>query len=385
MDLRSRFPGLSDGWARFDGPAGTQVVDTAIEATADWQRSGANANAHGPFPHADACDRLVHEARTTLGALLGADPAGIVFGASTTANLFHLARALARTLGPGDEIVCTRLDHDANVAPWLTVAAATGATVLMADVDTDTGRLPTAHVVDLIGSRTRWVAVTAASNAVGSLPDVAAISAAAHEVGARVVVDGVHRTPHGPVDVAALGADVYATSAYKWYGPHLGVLWIEPGLLAELRPDKVRPSPDVGPDRFQLGTPAFELIAGTVAAARFLDEVDRTALHTHEMAVFARLLDGLGAIDGLTILGPRDLDDRAPTLAFVVDGLTPGTVARRLADERIAVWDGDYYAVEFFAALGRPEGAVRAGVVGYLVDDDVDRLLEAVDRIASGR
>lgn len=382
MDLRSRFPGLADGWARFDGPAGTQVVDVAIEATAAWQRSGANANSHGPFPHAEACDALVAAARDAVGRLLGADPAGVTFGASTTANLFRLVRAVGRELGPGDEIVCTRLDHDANVAPWLTVAAETGATVHLADIDADMGRLPTENVTRLLGPRTRWVAVTAASNAVGTMPDVAAITAAAHEAGARVVVDGVHRTPHGPVDVTALGADVYATSAYKWYGPHLGICWIAPDLLAELRFDRVRPAPDIGPDRFGVGTPPFELLAGVAAAAQFLtDEIDFAAAHRREMATFARLLDGLEAIDGVRVLGPTDPTDRAPTLAFVVDGRDPASVARHLATHQVAVWDGDYYAVEFFAAVGRPEGAVRAGVVAYVDDDDVDRLLAAVETV----
>ena len=381
--LKSRFPGLGDGWSRFDGPAGTQVVDTAIEATATWQRSGKNANSHGAFPAADACDELMEQARSVMGRMLGAEPGGMIFGPSTTANVMGLTRSIARDLGPGDEIVCTRLDHDSNVSPWLLVAADTGAIVRMAPVDVDTGRLPTSAVTDLLTERTRWVAVTGASNAIGTVPDITAITAAAHDAGARVVVDGVHLTPHRPVDIAAIGCDVFSTSSYKWYGPHMGITWVEPELLDSLGAYKVRPADDSGPGRFELGTPQYESLAGLVAAAEFVLAEGQASLSDREAAVFSGLLDGLLALDRVRVLGPHDMADRVPTLAFLVEGHTPGSVARALAEERIAVWDGHYYAVELMEAFGLGEhGAVRAGVVAYIDRDDVDRILDSVARLA---
>jgi cysteine desulfurase family protein (TIGR01976 family) len=383
--LQSRFPGLADGWARFDGPAGTQVVDTAIEATAAWQRSGSNANAHGAFAAAAACDELMASARAIMGRMLNADPAGVLFGPSTTSNVMGLTRAMARELGPGDEIVCTQLDHDSNVAPWLLVAADTGATVRIAPIDPETGRLDAESVTDLLSDRTRWVAVTGASNAIGTIPDIAGITGAAHETGARVVVDGVHLTPHRLVDLEAIDCDIYSTSSYKWYGPHLGVTWVDPELLDSLGAYKVRPAPAAGPGRFELGTASYESLAGLIAAAEFMLTEGLSTLAEREARVFSRLLDGLLAIDGVRVLGPRDMVDRVPTLAFNVDGHRPAAVAEALAAERIAVWDGHYYAVELMDALGLGErGAVRAGVVAYIDDDDVDRLLDAVGRLATG-
>jgi cysteine desulfurase family protein (TIGR01976 family) len=380
LDVRRRFPGIDGEWARFDGPAGTQVVDTAIDAAAEWQRSGRNANSHGAFAAAAACDALVEQVQATLGELLSADPHGFVFGPSTTANVFSLTRAIGRDLRAGDEIVCTRLDHDSNVAPWLQVAEDTGAVVRLAPFDTASGRLPVEAVTGLLGGRTRWVAVTGASNAIGTMPDLRAITTAAHAAGARVVVDGVHLTPHAPVDVAAIGCDVFSTSSYKWYGPHAGITWVEPELLDSLRPYKVRPAPEHGPGRLQLGTPAYESLAGIDAAARFLLETGMARVVEHERQLFSRLLDGLLALSQVRVLGPLDVVDRAPTLAFLVDGRSPNEVARALAAERVAVWDGNYYAVEVMASYGLDvgQGAVRAGIAAYLDDTDVDRLLAAV-------
>jgi cysteine desulfurase family protein (TIGR01976 family) len=380
IDVRDRFPGLATGWARFDGPAGTQVVDAAIDASADWQRSGNNANSHGAFAAAEACDALVERTQTTMGELLGAVPAGFVFGPSTTNNVFSITRAIGRELGPDDEIVCTRLDHDSNISPWLLIAADTGATVRMAEFDTATGRLETAAVTALLDEHTRWVAVTGASNAIGTMPDIAAITAAAHEVGAKVVVDGVHLTPHAPVDLGAVGCDVYSTSSYKWYGPHAGITWIEPELLDRLQVYKVRPSPATGPGRLQLGTPAYESLAAIDAAARFLIGEGMTTLAGHERAIFAMLIDGLLAMPNVRVLGPHDTAERAPTLAFLVDGHTPNEVARALAAREVAVWDGNYYAVEVMDSYGLDvdSGAVRAGVSVYTDESDVERLLAAV-------
>jgi cysteine desulfurase family protein (TIGR01976 family) len=383
VDVRHRFPGVTEGvhrtWARFDGPAGTQVVDSAIQATSAWQRSGNNANSHGSFAAADACDALIADTQRIMGEFLCADPSGFIFGPSTTSNVFSITRAIGRDLHAGDEIICTRLDHDSNVSPWLQVAEYSGATVKFAEFDTTTGRLETSAVEDQLSGRTTWVAVTGASNGIGTMPDITAITASAHAAGAKVVVDGVHLTPHAPVDLSAIGCDVYSTSAYKWYGPHAGITWVRPELLDELKAYKVRPAPATGPGKFMLGTPAYENIASLGAAAEFLTGIGMQNVRAHERAVFGRLLDGLLADDRITVLGPHDLDSRAPTVAFNVAGTPPDEVARRLAAEQIAVWDGNYYAVELMERYGLPGGAVRAGIALYVTDDDVDRLLLAVN------
>jgi cysteine desulfurase family protein (TIGR01976 family) len=384
LDLRHRFPAVTEGnyqgWARFDGPAGTQVVDSAIEASSAWQRSGNNANSHGHFAAAEACDALVFDVQGTLGRLLGADPGGFVFGPSTTANVFSLSRAIGRDLRRGDEIVCTRLDHDSNVSPWLQVADDTGAHVKLVEFDVDAGRLPVTAIADALTDHTRWVAVTGASNAVGTMPDIAAITAAAHAAGAKVVIDGVHLTPHAPVDIAGIGCDVYSTSSYKWYGPHAGITWIEPALLERLRAYKVRPAPDAGPGKFMLGTPSYEGIAAIGAAAEFLLSIGMEAIAAHERELFAPLLDALVSDERITVYGPRDLERRAPTVAFNVAGRSAADVARALAAEQIAVWDGNYYALEAMSSFG-VDGAVRAGIAVYVSPADVDRLIGAVQRL----
>ena len=379
--MRGRFPGITDGWARLDGPAGTQVVDTAIAAIRRQLADGDSGNTGGFFAASDTTAELVMSTRAAVGRLLGADPGGVVFGANMTTLTFSFTRAVARSLDPGDEIICTRLDHDANIAPWVRAAEVAGARVVMAPFDPVTGRLPTEAVTGLLGERTRWVAVTGASNAIGSTPDIGSVVEAAHAAGARVFVDAVHLVPHRRLDVAALGCDVLATSAYKWYGPHAGMLWVEPGLLAALDPDKVRPATDTGPGRFETGTPAFEALAGVRAAAEFLVEVDVE----REMEVFAPMLHGLLAMPHVSVWGPHDLDDRTPTIAFTVDGHHPDAVAQHLAAARVAVWSGDYYAVEVMATLGLAAGggAVRAGIACYTDSEDVARLLDVVDGLAS--
>jgi cysteine desulfurase family protein (TIGR01976 family) len=386
IDLRHRFPGITEGdqqgWARFDGPAGTQVVDSAIEATTAWQRSGNNANSHGSFAAAAACDSLLARTQQTMGELLGADPDGFMFGPSTTANVFSITRAIGHDLATGDEIICTKLDHDSNVTPWTLIAADAGATVRFAAFDTETGRLPVNAITDLLGDRTRWVAVTGASNAIGTMPDITSITSAAHDAGARVMIDGVHLTPHAPVDIEAIGCDVYSTSSYKWYGPHAGITWIAPGTVNDLHAYKVRPAPDTGPERFMLGTPAYENLAAIDAAARFMIETGFDAITAHESELFEHLLHGLLADERITVYGPHDLEHRAPTLAFNIDRKEPSAVARFLADAKIAVWDGHFYALEAMTSFGIV-GAVRAGIALYLTHDDVDRLLIATRQIAS--
>jgi cysteine desulfurase family protein (TIGR01976 family) len=284
---------------------------------------------------------------------------------------------VVRALAPGDEIVCTYLDHDSNVRPWVIAAERAGATVRFAVPDPETLELPAAAVEEVLSDRTRWVAVTAASNAVGTVPDVAGIVAAAHRVGARVYVDAVHASPHRRHDLAALDADVIGCSAYKWFGPHTAMLCARPEILAEFFPDKLKPSPDEPPDRWELGTLPFESLAGVRAAAEYLLELDFEAVHAHEQSLLDTALDGLKRIDGVTVYGAAA--DRAPTLMFNVAGRSAAEVAKALAEQEIAVWDGNYYAYELERHLGlAPHGAVRAGFLHYNDAADAERLLAAV-------
>lgn len=379
---RTRFPGLRDGWARFDAPAGAQPVDSAIEAMASFMRSGAVANSHGAFEPSERTDELIVRARAAAASFLGGDPRGVVFGPSMSTLTLSFARTVGALMSPGDEIVCTRLDHDGNVSPWLIAAGRAGATVRFAEPDPDTLELPASAVEAVLSERTRWVAVTAASNAVGSVPDLPGIVAAAQRVGARVYVDAVHAAPHRKLDASAVGCDAIVCSAYKWFGPHQSILWAKPELLEELWPDKLRPAPDEVPERFETGTPAFESIAGLVAAIEYIEELGFDAIRAREEPLFARMLEGLDSIPGVVLHGRAR--DRVPTAMFSVEGVTPVEVARALAEERVAVWHGNYYALELSTLLGlEPDGGVRAGVVHYNDDEDVDRLLAAVNRVAN--
>ncbi|MFA9443723.1 cysteine desulfurase-like protein [Egicoccus sp. AB-alg6-2] len=387
--IRSSFPALDEGAAHFDGPGGSQVPRQVAEAVGRTLASAVANRGHLTSAERRA-ERIVGEARQAVADLLGAEHDGVVFGRSMTALTFDFARTLSRQWRPGDEVVVTRLDHDANIRPWVLAAQAAGATVRWADFDRDTGALPTASVTRLLGGRTRLVAVTGASNLLGTRPDVAAIAAAAHEVGALVHVDGVHLTPHAPVDVAALGADLFSCSPYKFLGPHLGVMAAAPDLLEHLRPDKLLPSSDAVPERFELGTLPYELLAGTTAAIDFLADIAggsgtrRTRLleamallEAHEAALAVRLEDGLDRLDGVRRLGlaPR----RTPTVAFVVAGRRPQDVARHLADAGVNAPASHFYAIEAARYLGLgDDGAVRAGIAPYTDDADIDRLLAAV-------
>ncbi|MEX2505017.1 MAG: cysteine desulfurase-like protein [Egicoccus sp.] len=388
--VRASFPALAEGAAHFDGPGGSQVPRDVADAVAATMVS-ALAN-RGQVTRAERrADAIVVEARQAIADLVGApDPRGVVFGRSMTALTFDLARTLARTWGPGDEVVVTRLDHDANIRPWVIAAASAGATVRWADFDPQTGELPTEAVTGLLTRRTKVVAVTAASNLLGTCPDVASVAAAAHEVGALVHVDGVHLTPHAPVDVVAMGADVYACSPYKFLGPHLGASVASPDLLERLHPDKLLPSTDAVPERFELGTLPYELLAGTTAAVDFLASIGgsvgdrRTRLLTalerleqHEAALAARLEAGLGDLPGVRLLGHAAR--RTPTVAFTVAGRRPRDVARELADTGVNAPASHFYALEASRFLGLgDEGAVRAGIAPYTSDDDVDRLVAGV-------
>lgn len=387
--VRRDFPALAEGLAHFDGPGGTQVPTAVSDAVAGTMRS-AVSNRHGPFASSRRADAIVDAARLAVADLVGGDPAGVVLGQSMTANTYVMANALARTWRPGDEVVLSRLDHDADVRPWAQAAARAGAVVRWAEVDVATTELPVEQYDDLLTERTRLVALTAASNATGTRPDVRAIADRAHAVGAVVHVDGVHATPHLPTDVRELGADLYATSAYKWYGPHIGCTVGDPALLESLRPDKLLPSSDAVPDRFEHGTSNFACYAGVTAAVDWIASHGRGATRreqvldamrafaAHEDAVFARLLDGLAARGDVRLVGSPAR--RTPTVAFTVEGRSPLQVSADLGNAGVAVWAGDYYAVELMTALGLEGsgGAVRAGVVCYTTNAEVDRLLAAL-------
>jgi cysteine desulfurase family protein (TIGR01976 family) len=394
--VRAAYPALSDGYAYLDGAAGTQVPAPVIEAIADTYRSGIG-NAGGAFPASARASSIMAECRRALADLTGADPQGVILGPNMTTLTYRLADTLSRRWEPGDEVVVSRLDHDANVRPWVQAAARRGATVRWAEVDLSTTELAAAQYRELVTERTRLVAVTAASNIVGTRPDLAAITAAAHAAGALCYVDGVHATPHVPVDVTSIGADFYATSAYKWSGPHIGTVVADPALLETLHPDKLEPAPAGVPGRFERGTAAFADLAGAVAAVEHLAALDpaatgtrrerllasMTAVEQYEGELFGRLLDGLGAMPHVTLYGKAAR--RAPTAFFTVAGHTPGQVAARLAERHVNVWDGDNYAWELAGALGLREsgGAVRAGLVHYNNQAEVDRLLAAVADLAS--
>ena len=387
--IRAAFPALDLGVAYFDGPGGSQVPSPVAEAVAGALTAGLSNR--GTVTDAERrADEIVTGARAAVADLLGADPRGVVFGRSMTQLTFDFARTLSRGWGPGDEVVVTRLDHDANIRPWVLAAERAGATVRWLDFDPDTAELDDLETV--LTTRTRLVAVTAASNLLGTRPDVRAISDTAHEVDALVYVDGVHLAPHSPVDLAALGADFLGCSPYKFFGPHLGVLAASPALLETLTPDKLLPSTEAVPERFELGTLPYELLAGVTAAVDFIaglasDAPDRrsrvlesmAAVDEYEAGLLDRLLDGLGAIDGVTLHGRPAR--RTPTVLFSVAGRTGREVYEELARAGVNAPASHFYALEASrrAGLG-DEGAVRAGIAPYTTTDDVDRLLRAVSQ-----
>jgi cysteine desulfurase family protein (TIGR01976 family) len=393
--VRALYPALGDGYAWLDGAAGTQVPATVVEAIAGAYRAGFG-NVGGAFPASGRADAIVAGCRQAVADLVGGDPDGVVLGPNMTTLTYRLASALAAGWGPGDEVVVSRLDHDANVRPWVQAAARVGAVVRWAEVDLATGELPAGQYGELVGERTRLVAVSAASNVLGTRPDLAAICATAHAAGALTYVDGVHATAHGPVDVAALGADYYATSAYKWSGPHVGAVVADPALLGTLRPDKLASSPDTVPERFEQGTSPFADFAGVTAAVDHLASLDPAATGTrrervlasmaaaegYELELFGVLLAGLEAMGHVTTYGKAAR--RTATAYFTVAGHSPRQVAERLAARKVNVWNGHNYAWELTGALAiRDAGsAVRAGLVHYNDREDVDRLLEGVAALA---
>jgi len=369
---RARFSALESDLAFFDGPGGTQVPDEVIDAIATYLRES-NANVSGPYETSRRTERLVADSRLAAASFLGSAPDEVIFGANMTTLNFALSRTAAREWNEGDEIVVTRLDHDGNVSPWLELAHDLGLVVRFADIREDT-TLDLEDLAAQLTDRTRVVAFPWASNAVGTLVDVARVAELAHEAGALAWVDAVHYGPHGPIDVAAAGADVLICSPYKVYGPHLGLAYGKSELLERWRPYKVRPASNepLG-HRFETGTLPHELLAGFVAAVEYVDSIGWEAIQAHERELGQRFLDGLP--DSCTLYGVNSMDRRVSTFAFNVEGQSPRAVAERLGERNIAVWQGNYYAVEVMKRLGLDEGAVRAGIVHYNTADEVDRLL----------
>jgi len=404
--LRRRFPALAvphggRPMAFFDGPGGTQVPDTVIDAVTDYYRSS-NANHGGRFPTSRRSDAIAAEAHAAIADLLGVDADEVILGANMTTLTFHLSRSISAGLEPGDEIVVTGLDHAANVDPWLALAADRGLTVRWWEPRLHDCTLQLEDLDGLLSARTRLVAVGWASNAVGTINPVAAVAAAAHRVGALVYVDAVHAAPHLGLDARAVDADFVACSVYKFFGPHVGAVYGRRSALAVLRAYKVRPADH----RFETGTGNFEGWAGSLAAIGYLEDVGRMAgapagatrrqrlvaamhaIREVELALYRRLHDGLAAIPGVTLYGivdPEAFDRRTPTAALTVAGLTAGEVAGRLGDEGIAVWDGDFYALGLVERLGLAPagGLVRIGLTHYNTAEEVGRLVDALGRIAA--
>ena len=378
--VRARYSALQRPLAFFDGPGGTQCPDEVIDAIAAYLRES-NANVGAPYETSARTDALVDRAHARAADFLGCTPDEVAFGQSMTALNFLLTRAFARTLREGDEVVVTTLDHDGNVAPWLELAHDLGIVVRTAGVHDDLS-LDLADLERQLGERTRVVAFPVAANSVGTAPDVAGIVELAHAAGAIAWADAVHYGPHGRIDVAAWDVDVLICSPYKFFGPHLGLAFGKQELLESWRPYKVRPAPDhpVG-HRFELGTLQHELLAGFVAAVDYLDSLGWEPITSHERSLGARFLAGLP--ETVALHGLPTMEGRVPTFCFTVDGRGPEDVARFLAAREIAVWHGNYYALETMRHLGLAEtGAVRAGFVHYNTAEEVDRLLGALSELA---
>ncbi|WP_431987321.1 cysteine desulfurase-like protein [Streptomyces griseoflavus] len=385
--LRAQVPALAAGTAHFDGPGGTQTPQPVIDAIGA-ALSGPLSNRGGLLPGERNADTQVTETRRAMADLLGADPAGIVFGRSATQLTYDFSRTLAAGWSPGDEVVVTRLDHDSNIRPWVQAAERAGATVRHAGFDPDTGELTADDIRERLSGRTRLVAVTAASNLIGTIPPIAEIARIVHEAGALLYVDGVHYTAHALVDVGALGADFFVCSPYKFLGPHHGVLAARPELLETLHPDKLLPSSDAVPERFELGTLPYEFLAGTRAAVDFLaglsgqPDGDRRArlartyelLEEHEAVLRDRLEKGLAALDGVTVRSRAAR--RTPTLLLTFDGHRTEDAYRFLAERGVHAPSGSFYALEASRHLGLGyTGGLRVGLAPYTDTEDVDRLL----------
>jgi cysteine desulfurase family protein (TIGR01976 family) len=405
--IRSRFPALGrqldDGRPVVfaDAPGGTQVPETVIEAMASYLRTS-NANVHGAFATSEETDGLIEAAHRAAADLLGADPHEVVFGPNATTLVFEISRSFARTLGPGDEVVVTRLDHDANVRPWVLAAEDAGATVRWVDVREEDVTLDLGSFEAALGARTKLVAFTLASNAVGTIPPAAELSRTVHErTDAIVCIDAVHAAQHRSIDVRALGADLLVCSPYKIFGPHLGILFGRRELLSSWRPYKVRPASEDLPHRWETGTQNHEALAGFVAAVGYLSSLGGSTgssraglvasfdqgIVPYEAGLSRRFLEGVAALPHVRLFGIGDPDrvaERTPTFSVRVGDRHPVETAKLLGDRGIFVWDGHYYALELMERLGLQEsgGAVRIGFCHYNTAEEVDRVLAELGALA---
>jgi cysteine desulfurase family protein (TIGR01976 family) len=390
--VRAQFPSLVSGFAHFDGPGGTQTPRPVAEAVAA-ALAGPLSNRGSRTPGERNADGFAVEGRRALADLLAADPDGIVFGRSATQLTYDFSRTLAKTWAPGDEVVVTRLDHDSNIRPWIQAAASAGAVVRWVDFDPSTGELPPEAIGAALSDRTRLVAVTAASNLIGTRPDIPAIAGLAHAAGALVYVDGVHHAAHASVQLAELGADFYTCSPYKFFGPHLGVLAARPALLDTLAPDKLLPSTNVVPERFEFGTLPYELLAGTRAAVDFLADLApdgatgstrrqrlvaaHAVVDAHEAGLRDRLERGIAEFADVTVHSRAA--DRTPTLLLTIEGRSTVDAYEFLAERKVAAPSGSFYAIEASRRLGLGDnGGLRVGLAPYTDTEDVDRLLSAL-------
>ena len=402
-EIRARFPALSrlhagERVAYFDGPGGTQVPLEVVDAITEYLFEH-NANTHWHYPSSAETDAMLDASRATLADFVGGSPDEIAFGANMTTLTFHIARALARTLTAGEEVVVTELDHQANVAPWVEAAREHSLTVKVAPMRTEDGTLDLGALEALIGPRTRVVAIGAASNALGTITDVARVATLARGHGAITFCDAVHYAPHMLVDVHSLACDFLACSAYKFYGPHVGVVWGRRDLLSSLDVPKLPPAPNTAPERFETGTQNHEGIAGAAAAVEFLASLARTngtrrqrlqasfdSLHARGRALLSRAWKGLSSVSGVRLYGPQPDKPRTPTLCFTVDGVPSEAVVRQLADRAVFATHGDFYASTVASRLGHSrDGLVRAGCACYTSESDVDRLVEGIRAIAKAR
>ena len=397
--LRAQFPALerkhhNHPVAYFDGPGGTQVPRSVVEAMEDYLLHH-NANTHWPYPTSEETDALITVARSALGDFLGASPAEVAFGANMTTLTFHLARGLGRGWAEGDKIIVTELDHHANVAPWRALERDRGITVLSTPLIPETGQLDWSRLEQLLGQKPRLLAIGAASNALGTITDVSRAAAMARAAGALTFVDAVHYAPHELVDVVRIGCDFLACSSYKFYGPHLGILYGRREALETVQVPKLAPAPDSAPERLETGTLNHEGIVGAAAAVEFLAAVGQGstrrsrlestfgALHIQGLTLLRRMWEGLSAIPGVRLYGPPPGTPRTPTVAFTVQGRPADDVARHLADLGVFVSSGDFYASTVVERLGVTGGLVRAGCACYTTSEEVDRLIEGVAALRS--
>jgi cysteine desulfurase family protein (TIGR01976 family) len=403
-DIRARFPALrrvhnGHPVAYFDGPGGTQVPAAVADAMTDYLLHH-NANTHWKYPTSAETDRIIADARQTVAEFLNGRADEIAFGQNMTSLTFHLARAFGRDWGPGDHVVLTELDHHGNVAPWTALARDRGVTIKMVRMRTEDGQLDWSDFERAITPRTKLVAINAASNALGTVTDVARAARAAHAVGAKVFVDAVHYAPHTLVDVQALECDFLGCSAYKFYGPHIGILWGKRALVESLDFPRLDPAPQESPERMETGTQNHEGIAGAAAAVDFLASLAGggtrnrraalnaafEALHARGDALLARLWNALEAIDGITLYGPRPGTPRTPTLSFTMRGYKTDDVAIALAERGVFISNGDFYAATIVERLGLvPDGLIRVGCSCYTTAEEVDRLIEGVRALAERR